>query len=194
MCGTHFYHRHLYYTNVPGRCSVACPCWFKVLQSRSNLCLQAWIGRASGSFTWHFMGGRARMKCVRAMSFWHHYFQRPVSVSSKNRNPKRILTGSFSLEANASHCFFFFIVPQLCQKAINRTFGKLGAIVHTFYCPTINRNCEEHCHEQTHTHTHADETWPQTQGTGGLFGTGLRLPWKTTTGFCCSCDWLTEVI
>lgn len=113
-----FYHQHLYYVNVPGdvRRSFACPCWFKVLQSNSILCLQAWIGRASGSFRRHFMGGRAGMKCVRSMSFWHHYFQRPMSLSSKNWNPERILTASFSLESYSNHWLFFFYCPTALPK------------------------------------------------------------------------------
>lgn len=188
ICVAHFFlnHHHLYYTNVLGRCHIACPCWSKVLQNSSNLCLQAWFGRALGSFTRHFMGGRARMKCVRVMSFWHRYFQRPLSVSSKKqRNPRRIPTASFLLEKPTP------IVPQLCQKAINRTFGKLGAIVHTFYCPTINRNCEEQCHEQTHKQM---KSGPGHKAQGACLGPGLDYLEKTTTGFCCNCDWLTEVI
>lgn len=85
--------------------------------------------------------------------------------------------------------FFFFSVPECCQNAINRTLGKLGAIVHTFYCPTINKNCEKQWHEKilkisyTHTRTHTQtqiKSPPWTRDTRGSFGGNLDYREKPT--------------
>lgn len=118
------------------------------------------------------------------------------SLSSKNRRLERILAARYLLEA--SHCFFFFFffsVPECCQNAINRTLGKLGAIVHTFYCPTINKNCEKQWHEKilkisyTHTRTHTQtqiKSPPWTRDTRGSFGGNLDYREKPT----CVPGWL----
>lgn len=91
--------------------------------------------------------------------------------------------------------FFFFSVPECCQNAINRTLGKLGAIVHTFYCPTINKNCEKQWHEKilkisyTHTRTHTQtqiKSPPWTRDTRGSFGGNLDYREKPT----CVPGWL----
>ena len=135
-----FYHLHLYCINVPEDvgCSVACPCWFKVLQSCLNLCLQAWIGKTLGSFTWHFHGCKegnevCKGPCLPDITI----SKRPTSLSSKKLGPRQQPHSQLFIRTSST-AISPFIVPHHCQNPINRTLGKLGAIVHTFYCPTIN--------------------------------------------------------
>lgn len=106
-------------------------------------------------------------------SFWHHDFQRPVRLCNKKLEPGDPPQSQLFIKGQLQP-LPLFIVPRCCQNTINMTLGKLGAIVHTFYCPRINRKSENSAISKywwfTPTHT-GRKKW--TQGTRGSFGVGL---------------------
>lgn len=107
-----------------------CPCWVKILRLNSVSFSSDCRGLRGVEDGASWMEGQEWS--ARSMSLWHHYFQRPMSLSSKDWNQNRVLTAKLFIRIQLQP-LPLFIVPQRCQTTINRTLGKLGAIVHTFY-------------------------------------------------------------